>query len=130
MARHLLTEDAAFVVRETDLSLPIPPDAEAAYTLRPLTVEVARRIAQQHTQRVLNPTTFQKEETTDALATQNAQLDYVLTGWEGVRNGSDPAPCDLAHKLKLPAVVQLALLRAAQVGESEAARAASFRQSP
>ncbi len=127
MARHLLNDDV-FAVKETDLELDIKPDAEAVYYLRPLTVEVVRQASKDHTTVTFSRRTHKREEETDHLAVNNALVDYAITRWEGVRNGADPAPCDLAHKLKLPIDVQRALIERAQVGQTAADQEASFRQ--
>lgn len=126
MSRKLISEDAVFPVRETELELSIPMDPEAVYYLRPLTVEAARSITKQHTRQIPNRRTHQKDDKLDQIAAQDALLDYVIVKWEGVSNGTDKAPCDLAHKLKLPIDIQVALLDRAQIGEAD--KAQSFRQ--
>ena len=125
MARKLLVEDEVFPVRESELELTIPIDAEAVYYLRPLTLDTARRVSNAHTRLVPNRRTHQRDEVTDKVAINNELLDYTIVKWEGVSNHSEKAPCDLAHKLLLPVEVQAALIERAQTGEADTAK--SFR---
>lgn len=130
MARSLLQLDAVFTIRETDLPLALEKDPDVVYHLRPITLEKGRAISQSHTSAEFNRNTHRKEFRTDEGALFAALLDYCLVKWEGVKNGADPAPCDLPHKLLLPAEVQAALVTRAQEGQVTAAeREASFRQS-
>lgn len=129
MARQLLQEDAEFTVAETDLELDIPVDPEATYTLRPITTEYARSVYKQHTIKVPNRRTHQMDDQVNQVAVSNALLDYCIVRWSGVLEQGADAPCDLAHKLKLPTVVQAALVERAQIGGTAERRAASFRES-
>lgn len=127
MARHLLQEENVFPVRESELELSIEPDPDAVYYLRPLTRDATREIAKKHTRQVVNRRTHMKDDVTDSEAVGDEVLDRTIVKWEGVTNGDGkPAPCDLAHKMKLPVVVQMALIDRASVGEDTDTKA-SFR---
>jgi len=130
MARHLLDDTDVFPVHEKDLDLTIEPDPHAVYHVRTITTEKGREILKRHTRQVPNRQTHRKDDVTDNAAATNEMLDYAIAKWEHVQNGSDPAPCDLAHKLRLPPEVQAGILQMAQVGRSEDDRRASFRQPP
>jgi len=131
MPRQLLDESDVFEVKETDLDAAVPLDADTRYYLRALSVEQARKIFNAHTRR-----TRRDGERRDDMKIHDASLDYVLVRWNVTDNGQ-PAPCDLAHKKRLPAPIQAALIDRAQMGAGEAAdeeaseddTADSFRQS-
>lgn len=129
MARSLLTEGAEFTVKESELELEIQPDPEATYTLRPITTDYARGVYRQYTTKVPNKRTHQMEDRVDQVAVSNALLDYCVTAWSGILDNGSPAPCTLEQKLRLPTVIQAALIDRAQIGASPDARAASFRES-
>lgn len=129
MARKLLQEDAPFPVKETDLDLNIAPDPDAVYWLRPVTREKARELRKRHTSQVPNRRTHQMDAVVNDDGIDDALLDYIIDRWEGVTNGNGgPAPCDLAHKMKLPMQVQGALLARAVEGGEPADQTASFRK--
>jgi hypothetical protein len=128
MARQLLQENAEFDVAETELELDIPVDPEASYTLRPITTEYARSVYKQHTTKVPNRRTHQMDDQVNQVAVSNALLDYCIVRWAGVFENGAAAPCDLVHKLRLPTVVQAALVERAQIGGTAERRAASFRE--
>ena len=129
MARSLLHHDAVFPVTEQELELSIPVDKDAVYHLRVITTETGREILKRHTYKKPNKHTHKMDDITDNEAASNDMLDYCIVRWDGVKNGADPAPCDLAHKLLLPVEVQVALVQIAQVGPTQAEQVASFRQS-
>jgi hypothetical protein len=128
MARQLLKEGATFEVRESDLDLEIPIDPEARYTLQPITTDYARGAYKRFTTQRPNRRTHTMEDVVDTVAVSNALLDYCIVGWSGIVEDGTAAPCDLAHKLQLPTVVQAALVERAQIGGSAERRAASFRE--
>lgn len=128
MARQLLQEDAEFDVKETELALEIELDPEAIYTLRPITTEYARGVYKRFTTQKPNRRTHQMEDVVDTVQISNHFLDYCLVSWAGVALNGSVAPCTLEHKLKLPTVVQAALVERAQVGGSPEKKAASFRE--
>jgi hypothetical protein len=129
MARPLLTEDHQFDVQEKDLGVAPPIDDEAVYTLRPITVEYARRVYKTHTHQELNRRTHQKDDHVDTVAAVNDLLDYCLVAWAGVVDRGQPVACVLANKLRLPSNIQTALIELAQQGQvTPEATSASFRQ--
>jgi hypothetical protein len=129
MARSLLQLDAVVAVKETELALGMPADPDVTYYLRPITVAKGREISALHTTTEFNRVTHRKDRTTDEHATLDALLEYCLVKWDGIKNGSDPAPCDPEHIKMLPAEVQLALVSRAQQGQvTPAEREASFRK--
>jgi len=130
MARTLLEQGAPFTVPETDLEFDMPPDPDVVYTLRPITVDYARVVYKRHTtQGKFNRRTGQREEVVNHLAARDELFDYCLVSWTGILAHGQPAPCDLAHKMKLPGVVQAALVDRAQQGQrTPEDTAESFRQ--
>jgi hypothetical protein len=128
MARHLL-QDEPFPVRETDLALGIPADPDAVYWLRPMTRDASREMRKRNTKQVPNRRTHQLESKVSDEQLDDDILDYIIVKWEGVTNGNGgPAPCDLAHKVKLPLEVQGALLARAVEGGEPPDSTASFRK--
>jgi len=128
MARKLLRDTEPFAVKETELAMGIEADPDATYHLRPLTVEKVREVVHAHTKQEFDPRTHRKVDVVKEVAVNDALLDYAIESWSGVSNGTAQAPCDLAHKLKLPIEVQRALLARAQVGDLAAeVREQSFR---
>lgn len=123
-----LLEPGTFDVRETELeTLECVPDPDAVYTLRSLSVAVAREIGKRHTRLEFDPKTHRKVEIVNGEAVNDDVVDYIIAGWTGI---AGDVPCTKENKLKLPVPVQKALLERAQVGEGSAeARAASFRES-
>lgn len=129
MARSLLNDGEVFPVREADLELTITADKDAVYYLSPITVEKYRSIAKSHTRQVINKRLHRKEDEIDREGLQSALLDAAIVKWEGVFDHGKSAPCDLAHKLRLPAEVQASLIDMAQSGQqTPEARADSFRE--
>lgn len=127
MSRQLLGRDVLVPIPESALGLR-DPDPEAVYHIRIITSDIARELSGRHTKRVPNPRTQRMEDETDFAGLQEAFLDHVIGDWTGVHDQGQPAPCDLAHKRKLPIDVQVALIERARMGVPTAdAQAASFR---
>jgi hypothetical protein len=125
-----LLRDETTVVSDADL---VPGgDPGTSYTIRKLTPEKSREIRKAHTTKRLDRRTHQYLEDIDADALQDALLDYCLAAWEGVTDGSEPAPCVLANKLRLDWERRAAILRDAganAIAKDGAATADSFRPS-
>lgn len=131
MARKLTDPNEVITVKERDL-LP-DGDAEAWYTLRPLTTEIHRSIVREHTKRVPNRATRAMEERIDWAAVTDDLIDYAVEApWGGILDGAAPAACTRENKLRLDAPIKDAILERAGLneirGSKDEEREASFRK--
>jgi hypothetical protein len=133
MAKQLQEAGAQFTVKDSDLLQ--DGDKDTTYTLRHLTREKHREIQAEHTEKVINKRTHQREDRTDWAAVTDALVDYVIVGWAGVLYRGQPAPCDREHKMLLDAPTTDAILERAGLNaitgardEEAEIREASFRQ--
>lgn len=133
MARALINESTSEWVKETDL-IGKDGDEEARYEIRPISVDRYTEFQKRCTSRVPNRSSRAMEDVVDHQKLRDLVLDFVLIGWEGILDGTTPAPCsDLAKKKMLPGVVISAIAdHATQGGAGRTAeeRAASFRPTP
>jgi hypothetical protein len=129
LALELKTADDEVVVSDADLVA--GGDKDTSYTIRFLTIEKNRELVKQHTKKVPNRRTHQMEDDTNWEAVSDAQFDYVLKDWKGVRVKGADVPCVPQFKQLVDGTRRGALLVKAGLNEVMAAperRAESFRE--
>lgn len=124
------SQDLFVTVRDVDLDVP-SPDPATSYTLRMLSPEKSKALADQHTRIEWNKKNHEKERVTDWMALSEDSIDYVLVAWEGVEDADGkPAACTREAKvqgLDLQRRKQLIELASTVHKDAEVAQAASFR---
>lgn len=131
MPVKLQDPDELITVKDSQLPGVTDGDPDTSYTLRPISVEDHRRLQKEYTKDVINRRTHQREPQIDFEALNDAVLDFVLRDWVGILDKGQPAPCTLAHKLRLDGVRRVALSAVAGMNQVERApevRAQSFRE--
>ena len=115
----------------TDAELMGPDgDKETTYTIRHLTTEKHREVVREHTQKIPNKRTHQRDDVTDWEAVSDALLAYVLVKWSGVVVDGQAVPCEWAYTSLLDGPRKSALLERAGLNAIAATperRAESFR---
>ncbi len=133
MARALIDEGTSEWVSEVDL-IGKDGDEEARYQIRPISVDRYTEFQKRCTRRTPNRHSRAMEDVVDHEQLRDLVQDFVLIGWEGILDGTKPAPCsDIGKKKMLPGVVISAIAeRATQggAGRTAEARAESFRAAP
>lgn len=87
---------------------------ESYFDLRRFDSAIYRRIEKKHTTRKKNYRTGEMIVDTDDYAVNADLLDYMVTGWGGIKSpvtGED-VPCEMANKLKLPGSVKIKITEA------------------
>lgn len=119
MPLELKTTAGTLVVTDADL---VPEGAkDVTFTLRHITIEKNREVVAQHTTKVPNRRTHQRDDVTNWEAVGDALLDYALTAWTGVWADGAEIPCTTENKLLVDGVRRAALLEKAGMNEVQAA---------
>ena len=125
--------DLFVTVRDGDLDVP-SPDPTTNYTIRILSPETSRALADKHTRVEWNKKDHTKERVTDWMALSEDSIDHVLVAWEGVEDAEGkPAACTRDAKvqgLDLQRRRQLIDMASTVHKDAEVATAASFRAAP
>jgi hypothetical protein len=131
VARKLIDESKPEWVVEKDIYPEGDPDVQ--YLIRPVAQDTFRRLQEQHTTKVLNRRTHQRDVEVDGAALSDAVLDQALVDWKGIQDSSGKTvPCELAAKKQLPgllieAITAHALQTGGAAGRTADERKESFR---
>jgi hypothetical protein len=127
MALQLHQEGATFEIADTDLPGIDDPCDGVVYTIRVITTQKNREIAERFTKLVPNKKTHQMEEKVDGMGLTDALVDYAIGDWRGIKAGDADAPCTTENKMLLDGLRKAALVRAACINRSDDDKARSFR---
>ena len=87
---------------------------ESFFNLRRFNSEIYKQIEKKHTTRKKNYRTGQWDVDPDDYAINADLLDYMVTGWGGIKSPltHEDVPCEKANKLKLPGSVKIQITEA------------------
>lgn len=84
MALELKTDGDVTTVTDADL---VPDgDKDTSYEIRHITTDKHSDLVKQHTSKIPNRRTHQRDNVVDWEAVQEALVDYAIAGWQGVKN--------------------------------------------
>jgi hypothetical protein len=129
MAISLLNATARIQVKDSDLDDVAGGDPGTVYTVRQITPDINRALAEKNTIKVPNRKTHRMDSEVDNVALLDDLIDYAILDWTGILDNGEPAPCTRENKVLLDQPRKLALLSVSGLNRKAAeVRAESFRQ--